>query len=154
MSTYYDRRSTRNTDGTPLFQTTTDRENEAMVAAVLSSAWDCEIRSFGRLAPLDWYAVKDGRMSGVLELKSRSHASTDHPTVFLNVRKWLALALAEVGMGVPAIFVVRFTDGIRWVALSGVDATDHKIAGTVKRVKSDSDIEPVIDVPVSVMTPL
>jgi hypothetical protein len=92
-------------------------------------------------------------MVGVLELKSRTHASDRYPTVFLNVRKWLALNLAAVGLGVPALFVVRFTDDVRWVRIGAV-AGAVRIAGCRSIVKATSDIEPVIQVPVPDMQAL
>src|SRR5688500_988415 len=111
MSSYYDRAPATHLDGTPIFRTAEDEQNENQVAAVLAREWGCEVRGFGHLAPIDWFAVRAGRLVGLLELKARTHASGRYPTVFLNLRKWLALQLAAVGTGVPGIFVVQFTDG-------------------------------------------
>jgi hypothetical protein len=149
--TYYDRAGTVHVDGSPLFKTADDEAAEHSVAARLESAWSCEVRSFGRLAPLDWYAVRDGRLVGVLELKTRSHEATKYATVFLNVRKYLALMLGAVGLGVPAIFVAHFVDDLRWVNVATIDGTAHRIGGCVRLVKSRSDVEPVIEVPVASM---
>ena len=88
---------------------------------------------------------------GVLELKSRSHASTTYSTVFLNVRKWGSLMLYHLGLGCPALFVVRFTDEYRWINVLEIDASHMKMGGTKHLVKSHTDIEPVILVPVSLM---
>lgn len=150
-ATYYDREVTAHIDGTPIFKTDDDERNESDVAAVLSEAWGCAIRSFGRLAPVDWYAERDGRVVGLLELKSRTHLSTQYATVFLNVRKWLALMLAACGMGVPSIFVVRFVDGVWWVPVAEIDARGVAVGGCVRVVKSRSDVEPVIEVPVETL---
>ena len=146
---YYDREAATHLDGTPIFRSREDESNENEVAAQLAEAWGCEIRSFGMLAPVDWYAVRQGRLVGVLELKSRPHESTRFPTVFLNVRKWLALRLAAVGLNVPDLFVVRFTDAVRWILVSDIDASNIQIAGCSRTVKSRSDVEPVIHVPIS-----
>jgi hypothetical protein len=146
---YYGRQGAVHLDGTPIFATEEDRRHEAEVAALIASHWACSIRLFGALSAVDWYAERHGRLIGVLELKSRSHALDRYPTVFLNVRKWLALTLARVGLGVPALFVVRFTDQLRWVPLSAIDPNQVRIAGCNRLVKSHSDIEPVIEVPVA-----
>lgn len=148
---YYDRRPTTHVDGTQIFQTAEDQEAENATAAMLEKRFDCQLRRFGMLAPVDWYATRHGRLIGVLEFKTRSHSSGAYSTVFLNVRKWLALSLASVGLNVPAVFVVRFTDGIRWIRLDLVDATKNRIAGTVHLVKSRNDQEPIIDVPIAAM---
>lgn len=147
---YYDRDVVRHIDGTPIFQTAGDEHAQAQVAEQLAAAWGCEIHSFGRLSPVDWYATRDGRVIGVLELKARTHPAAKYPTVFLNVRKWLALQLAGAGMGVPPIFVVKFTDQLRWVRVDGVRAS-VTIGGCTRIVKSRNDIEPVFEIPVNDM---
>lgn len=152
--TYATRVPTRNTDGSPLFAMGLDRANEEATAALVASRWNCEIHPFGRLSPVDFYALRDGRLVGVLELKSRTHDSGKFATVFLNVRKWLALVLAENGLGCPAIFVVKFTDTVKFIPVNEVDASRVRIGGTAQIVKSESDIEPVIEVEIGRMQKL
>jgi hypothetical protein len=154
MSQYYARTSAVHLDGTPIFKTKEDRDNEATVAQLIEAAWGCKLGEFGALSPIDWYAQRDGRLVGLLELKTRWHPRDDYPGVFLNARKWLALSLGSIGMGVPALFVVKFTDGVYWVPISKVDATTHRIGGCSVRVKSVNDIEPIIEVPLSTMVEL
>ena len=151
---YYSRRFVEHVDGTRIFQSDGDRKNEQEIASVIEAAWRCSVRSFGALSPIDWYAVRDGRVTALLELKSRTHSSGQYPTVFLNVRKWLAMSLGACGMGIPAIFVVRFTDCVMWVPIAKVDAHAHRIAGCSSLVKSVNDIEPIIEVPIKSMSVL
>ncbi len=158
---YYDRAETLHVDGSPVFSTDADRAGETDVAAMLERAWHCTIAPFGPLAPIDFYATRDGRLVGVLELKTRSQASDRFPTVFLSVRKWLALTLAETGLGCPAIFVVRFADAIRWVSVRTVDASAVELGGCALprnrrrgAITGASDREPVILVPIATMRPL
>ena len=148
---YYDRGEIDHLDGTKIFQTAADRDNEATVATIIEGKWNCNIRRFGVLSPIDWFAERNGRLVGVLEVKSRTHPSDKFPTVFLNVRKWLALRLASIGLGCPALFVVRFTDCVRWVAINDVDGTQNTIGGCSRIVKGISDIEPVIEVDIATM---
>lgn len=152
-ASYYDREVTTFLDGSPVFATEKDRRNEESTARVLERAWRCELRRYGELSPVDWFAVRDGRIVGVLELKSRSHESTRYPTVFLNQRKQLSLVWAAMGTGAPALFVVRFTDGIWWTIV-GLAMGDIKLGGCREIVKARSDIEPVIHVPVAEMRQL
>ena len=149
QSSYYDRHAAKHLDGTPIFATSEDRKSEEEVARIIESTWGCEVRSFGSLAIIDWYAMRDGRMVSLLELKTRSHSSTRYQTVFLNVRKYMALFWGQACLNVPALFCVRFTDEIRWIRVYDIDATKHKIGGCASRVKSVTDIEPVIEVPVA-----
>jgi hypothetical protein len=149
--TYYDRSKTTFIDGTPIFKTEEDERNEDEISKIIEKKWECTLHSFGRLSPIDWYAIRDGRMLGVLELKSRTHASDKFKTVFLNVRKWLALQLASTGMGVPAAFVVKFTDCTKYIYIQNINANKVKIGGLTSIVKSRNDIEPLIEVDVSKM---
>lgn len=149
---YYERGAGVNVDGTPIFKAPEDERSEREVADVLERVWRCELRPFGKLSAIDWFAVRDERMVGLLELKSRSHPQDRYDTVFLNVRKWLALTLGEAGLGTPSIFVVRFTDALKSIRVSKIDATRHRIGGTSRIVKARSDIEPVIEVPVKDMS--
>jgi hypothetical protein len=151
---YYDRQIATHVDGTPIFKAREDEQSERTVAEQLESAWRCQCRSFGRLSPVDWFFVQDGRLVGIGELKTRSHASSKYATVFLNVRKWLALSLAAHGLGVPAVFVVRFTDQIKWISLADIDARLCMIGGCSRTVKSRNDIEPIIEVPIDQMRAL
>lgn len=151
---YYDRVGAVNSDGTPLFGNAGDEQAEREARALIEGAWRVELRKFAPLSPVDFYAVRDGRVAGVVEFKRRSHSSDAYPTVFLNVRKWLALMMAANGLGVGAAFVVAFTDGTRWIDLKDVDARRVRMGGCSRVVKSQSDIEPVIEVPVSEMRAL
>jgi hypothetical protein len=152
--TYYERTAGTNGDGTPIFASAADRFGQAEVAELLARQWGCEVRLFGPLCPIDYYALRNGRLAAVIEYKGRSHAFAKHPTVFLNVRKWLALMLAETGLGVPAVFVVRFTDGLWWVRVARINASAVALGGCAGQVKSHTDVEPVIHVPTSVLRPL
>jgi hypothetical protein len=147
---YYSRAPALHLDGSPIFATAEDRAAESKIQGRLEMAWNCTLSHFGPLSPIDWYATRDGRLVGVLELKHRSHAKDRYPTVFLNVRKWLALSLASVGLGVPALFVVQWElDQVGWAVLSTIDASKVIIGGCNRIVKAGSDVEPVIEIPVS-----
>lgn len=149
---YSNRHSAAHVDGTPIFKSEKDEKNEHAIAELLSKTWRCSLHAFGMLSPIDWFAERDGRVIGILELKCRTNESTKHPTVFLNIRKWLALMLGQIGMGVPAIFVVQFTDSVRWIEISKVDSRAIKIGGwSLENAKAYTDIEPLIEVPVWTM---
>lgn len=149
---YFDRTQAVHVDGSAMFKNNADEKSENEIAELLKKAWGCDCFSFGLLSPIDWYFVRDGRVTGLGELKTRSHESTKFETVFLNARKWLALTLGEAGMGVPAVFIVRFTDGVKFIRVSAIDAKRLRIGGCAKLVKSRNDIEPVIEVPITDMS--
>lgn len=87
-------------------------------------------------------------------MKTRSHSADRFLTVFLNVRKWLALSLAEAGLGVPALYIVSFADEQRYIRVNEINASQMRVGGCRRVVKASSDIEPVIEVPVNAMKKL
>jgi hypothetical protein len=151
---YYQRSGGRASDGTSTFSNDADRAGEEKVARFLETLWHCELGRFGHLAAIDYYATRHGRLSAVVEIKSRSHETGRYSTVFLNLRKWLALTLAACGFGVPALYVVRFTDDVRWIDATEASGRQVRIGGCSERVKARSDVEPVIEIPVAAMASL
>jgi hypothetical protein len=133
--------------------TTETRYQQAAVAQELERSWSVEIRLFGPLCAIDFYALSAGKLAAVIEAKSRTHPYGRYPTVFLNVRKWLALTLAAHGLGVPALYVVRHTDGTHWTPVSDIDASAVTMGG-MSTPERYTDYEPVIHVPLSVLRPL
>jgi hypothetical protein len=131
--------------------TTLDNERERDVARHVAQYCGFQLRSFGaQFSPIDYYAVRDGRVAAVLEIKVRTHAADTYPTVWLSARKWLVLTLAAAGFCCAALFVVRFADGDRFVNLDDVDPRWHELTGwTMPRAAND--IEPLIHVPVATM---
>jgi hypothetical protein len=143
---YYDRKTARHVDGTPIFSTPEDDRNQEKVARFLEKAWGCEVKNFGKLAPVDWWFQRDGRLVGVGELKCCTVKNPDNH--FLNLRKWLALNMAANGVGVPAVFVVMLMDErVFSIKVNKIDASRIIIGGCSKIVKSRNDVEPVILVP-------
>jgi hypothetical protein len=57
--------------------------------------------------------------------------------------------LSENGLGCPALFVVKFIDRIGYVRAGQIDVKNISLGGCSKVVKSFSDIEPVINVPIA-----
>jgi hypothetical protein len=152
--TYYDRTSATHIDGTPIFQNAEDRAKEDEIIKLVQAKWECQLGRFGALSPIDFYVRRQERVVGIVELKSRSHEIAKYPSAWLNVRKWLALQLAMMGLGVPAVWVVKFTDAAKWIYVKNIDARRMQMGGTLWRVKSDNDIEPVIYVPLEEMSNL
>lgn len=152
MSTAYQDRRHTIIDGRAAFANDGDRRNEDAVRRAIERAWGVELHRYGgHFAPIDWYAVRDGRPAANVEIKARSHASTKFPTVFLNFRKWHNLITPWIYTGKPSLFVVKFTDGIRWIDVARVDARALRMGGCSRVVKALSDVEPVIEIPIADM---
>lgn len=130
---------------------TTAEENE--VAHAIEARWGVKCHRYGYLDSVDWWIEKDGRTVAFAEMKNRNHEAGTYPTVFLAHHKWLALHLSA-RTGVASLFVVRFTDGIRWVNVNEIDPRALEIAGRRDRPGMPNDIEPVIHVPIEKMKAL
>ena len=152
MDEYAKRKATIEPDGSPGFTTPEDTANEDALKARIGKAWNCELFRFGKLCAIDFYALRHNRLVALIEAKHRNHEMSTHDTVLLNVRKWLALTLGQQGLGVPAIFVASWTDGeARWLPINQVYTGDIRMGGTKQIVKSHSDIEPIIRIPLDSM---
>ena len=136
------------------FATEADNQSAREVANLIEARTGAKLYAFAPFAPIDYFAVKDRDVRGFVEVKTRSHAVGTYPTVFLNMRKWWQLLQWHVCTGLKVSYVVRFTDGIRWIRIQDVDARRVQLGGCNGYVKSRLDIEPVILVPLEDMTVL
>lgn len=151
---HYERAQTLNTDGTPLFCADSDKRAETLICSTLEQAWECTVHPYPRLSPVDFYLEKHGRVVGILEAKTRRCPSTEYPTVFLNFRKWTALRMAQLGAGVPALFVVHWTgdDVMRWARVDAIPVgVELRVAGAARRISNPCDFEPMIEVQIEGM---
>ena len=80
IASYYDRRPGVNGE----FATPEDKANEAEVAERIARRWDLQLNDWGDWAPLDRWAERDERPTGVLEIKCRPILSTKYPCAWLN----------------------------------------------------------------------
>ena len=145
-----DRRWTKNSDGTPMLSNERDRANEQHVIELVEDEWGCEVHRFSRLSPLDFWFEKHGRIVCVAELKARSNSSDHYKTVFLSLRKWMSLSLTSTCLGVPAVFIAKFTDDVRWIDIRGVGTKMH----ICRRKDGLGTVEPVVEVLIADMAPV
>jgi hypothetical protein len=130
-------------------QTAADLKKEQEVARILEKWAKCQIIKFGEHDPIDRYAIRDKFVVCLLEIKCRDHALGEFPTTWMSARKWMALAMGAMGFGVPAYWVVRFTDKIGYVNVFEVEGSKPFMAGRRDRnPPEEHDIEPMIDVPI------
>jgi len=130
-----------------MFQTSKDLTRQKEIAEAVGKAWDCKVTGFGDMNAVDYWFEKYKRCVAVGELKDRPHSINKYPTVFLSMRKWMALHLAATGMGVKGLYIVQFTDHLMYVDVYEVDAVRHMVGGRTDR-GAQNDIEPLIEVPI------
>ena len=137
-----------NSDGTFHFSNPEDAAKEKAFIDLAETEWKCSMHRYGITAPVDFYASRHGRPAAHVELKARSHASDRYDTVFLSLRKWLALQLLSAGTGLPAFYAVAFTDKTGYIEIQSVNASRVEVNGrNAQRTRTDR--EPLIHVPVA-----
>lgn len=155
--TYYARPHQVEADGSIAYQSDDDAFNERRVKARLEAAWKCTLNRYPRLHVIDYWAERDERVIGHVEVKARTHTAATHDTVYLNLRKYMNLYTLEAATGVPSTFVVAFSCGtIKWIRVTDIAGHELKPAGMVKDrgVNLRSDREPIVLVRVADMTTL
>ena len=90
---------------------------EADLAREVERAWDCELRRFDEPSAVEWFAVREGSVTALLQLAWHPGEVAMYPTVTLALRTFMALRLAVLAVDVPAVFVVAFADQIRWIRI-------------------------------------
>ena len=124
---------------------------EKAVMSTLSFIWSLKMGSFGRFAPLDFWAFKDGKFVSVMELKTHAHSIDKYPTTQLNLRKWGWMKLYQ-DLGVKVLYLKMFLGDLYYIDFNAIKPTDAvRIGGCRKAFKSVTDVEPVIDIPVDEM---
>ena len=134
------------------FEKATDRAAEDRVAQFLEDRWRVKVGAYGPKSPIDRYLTRmvDGerKVAAIIEIKCRSHA-VDHPgypTLYLSLQKYLNLWQAGWLAQVPAFYVARFTDEIRYINIEQIEPGDVWIKGRRPRAGSANDQEPMIEV--------
>lgn len=139
----------RNMGKMPIYETPADRARQNETAEIVGAQWCCKIRRFPDLCAVDWYSERDGKLTGLAELKCRDEPYGAYPSVWLGLDKFLALAIGVLHVRVPACIVYRFVNGIYWAPLKLIDASKISLGGA----KGEA-IEPCIDIPLGVLRPL
>lgn len=151
---YYEREYQTLPDGSKCFENVSDRDKEQQARLFIEPTWNCRLHHLPKFNAIDWYASRGNALVAHLEIKGRDHASDRFETVFFNLRKWLPLTMARLHLNVPSLFVVQFTDKLLYIDVGLIDTRQIVMGGTKRIVKSGTDIEPVILVPVASMKPV
>jgi hypothetical protein len=99
------------------YERQSDRDEEARIAAILSTAWNCSVRKMPERYTLDYAAIRDGQMVAALEIKRRHRGINQFGEVFINLNKVIAARSFE-HLGVKCFFVVQFNDCLAYADLA------------------------------------
>jgi hypothetical protein len=134
----------------PKYESKSDIEFETQVASHLAAVWTADAVKLPRFYKCDWALRRGKKVAALLEIKCRKNAADKYPTIILSSDKWSYLRQMDAALNVPALFVAKFTDGIRYIR----PATSHnftvEMGGRFDR-GDWQDMEPVIHIPISEM---
>jgi hypothetical protein len=133
-----------------IHETDDDRAAEARIAAKLADVWECEFTHYPQCHYVDYYAYRDRRLLGYVELKRRNRAADYQPHVYIDVTKWADLVRLAEGEH-PALYVVVFTvDRVcKWIDARDVNTSAHIRVG--RRDRGEIGVHPAIELPVADM---
>lgn len=135
----------------PKYESQQDIELEAGVAKHLASKWSSDAVKLPKFYKCDWALKRGKKVGALLEIKCRKNASDKYPTIILSADKWTYLRQMDESLGVPAFFVAKFTDGIRFIRPAKAQGFTVEMGG--RHDRGDwQDVEPVVHIPVSSMT--
>lgn len=136
-----------------VFVTAEDERREREVADILEREWNCTLRKFGKLDPIDFWAERDGEVVAFCEVKCRNIPSTQYHTVYVTLRKFLDLLRAkEWSQGTSRAFVVLcWTDAVGYLEVSKLPPGRLSVLRRIYH-RAENDTEPAFEVPVSSFT--
>jgi len=103
---------------TRLFETQSDLKNEQEIVEILSKHWGFDFHKLDRRYQADFMATKDDELKLWVEVKCRNMPKDKYPSIILELDKANVMWELSANTGVPAIFVVRFTDAIGWIKIA------------------------------------
>ena len=149
VSDYFKRTGTPMPDGRISMASKRDLALEKAVMGVLGFVWKLKMGSFGRFAPLDFDGFRDGKLVGIMELKTHPYPIEKYPTTQLNLRKWGWLQLYQ-GLGVKTLLLKLWENELYFIETDKIGAHVDKnivMGGCHKWFKSCTDQEPIIQIP-------
>lgn len=138
----------------PLYESRKDLAHEKYVAKKIATAYDLRLTKMHKKLSIDFMAFdKSGRAVAVIEVKRRHNRHTKYPTIILSLMKFNRGVEFYNSNKLNFIFVVEFDDGIFTYDYSPEDNFEICYGGRTDRNDSQ-DLEPVIQIPISLMEQL
>ena len=128
-----------------LYENETNRNNEQAAKVTLEASWSVTLRKLPIKYGAEWVAFRDDQAVAVIEYKNRPHESSRFPTYLLSAHKWMSMRSLANTIGVPAVLVVEFNDGMQHCTL---EAGMAKTSWAGRRDRDDADdLEPCMMIP-------
>ena len=110
-----------------IYESAEDRAAEAEIADALGNRWGCSMVKLPPRYPVDFAAVKDGRIRGWIEIKKRNISMGQYTSIILSLKKLIeAQGLAHCTR-IPAIFCVGTDDGIFYAEITTISPDESSM---------------------------
>ena len=132
-----------------LFQTHEHRSQEDRALAWCEDVFRCKAHRYhDKTAPLDFWLERDGRVVAFGDVKSRTTAADQYPTLRMSTRKIDIMRLHAALHELPVLLVVPFGCGeTRWLDVRDLD-TPLDVTKWVRRAhRATNDTEPAFEIP-------
>ena len=111
----------------PIYETQSDIDNETSLVSSLEELWSCEAHKLPRSYQLDYALFKKNRLVALLETKRRRVDRNKYPSIMVSASKRLAAHQYSDLLGVPALFVIEYDDGVCFIDFD--EEPDHYAMG-------------------------
>lgn len=125
-----------------LWETKDDLAREKDVVDVYAKIKKCEYEKLPIQYKADYAFLRDGDIVALVEIRCRNVSHDQYDTIMLSLLKWNDINELAQRMGVPAMFVVRYTDGIYTIPLR--ETPDAFLMGGRAVMRDARDREPVV----------
>ena len=102
----------------PMYESQSDLKREEDVVKELSAHWMCDYQKLPMSYQLDYALLREGKICALCEIKVRNVVSDYYGTLIISASKRLAGLQYSKMLGVPALLVVKYEDGLRFINFS------------------------------------
>ena len=139
----------------PVYESSTDRENEAHIASRLIESWGGHLQKLPHHQHIDYaHTSDDGRVLGLVEVKARRFVWGQYPDVMLSASKIRVAWEWFQSLGLATAFVVADrTFDIRFVMIAQ-DQFPVSFGGRTAATRDSQDVELIASIPIELFTPI
>ena len=124
----------------PMYETSEDLGREGKVKAILEAHWKAKLHKLPIAYKLDFLAEREEGTVAWIEVKVRTNAMRQYPTMMLSLSKFLIARQLTETTGLPSFLVVQWTDKLGFVDMNQISYT---VAMGGRKDRNDSqDIDP------------
>jgi hypothetical protein len=124
------------------WETQADLDRETAVARLYAELRNCEHEKLPVQYKADYAFLRDGELKALVEIRCRNVRHDTYDTIMLSLLKWHDVNAMAKAIDVPAMFVVRYTDGIYTIPLR--ETPDEITMGGRALMRDARDREPVV----------